>query len=715
MIILLPIFFMIFILIADATSVLVNKKIKNYVFPLIFISGLQLLSQFFINLLRVEFQTFRIVTYVASALMLASFIGYIAYELLKYKKANETLHFKLILPKFKENLSLYIGLVGFVIFTLFQFNNFEDTQYYIGLSKNYEFGTLPSVSIDLSPGAYYVYAVLGEGFIPTWYSYFSPIIFVMVVGSTFNDFTKEVCKESKNQWLYTILMNIFVFAFLAAMISTISSGNLMVSGCLLAMLMMFIYKKEYSSIPLALIFVQFFSSTGALLTVLASACMLLYFFIFYGFRGVFKNLPFLILSNFTTHTLILQLFGKTVPATVTSGLGMLSLAFSSALVLIAFLFVLLNKFYFVKKQNKFLDFNLIENDFIYKKWTKIVLISLFLISMILTTVYFAFIYYMNFVYSMIPYLLFGIPTTTLICFNLWKIKKENESAKFLTIMILFTFAVTATSMLLWMIGINNGSIWRIMFLLPTAAIGENSLNVIVILIVLSLFFHSNFKIKLNEIIKIDFKKFNPKIVKPSFAVATSIASFIPLAIIAGIPAMSNYGLVQFSGNVQKNIFGMSYQDALKFNSISKKSNNLNWSYAFDNAVGGYLLVKSNVTFKFYDEMWKANGVDNVSPDDKRDNPLNSLGFYRSRTISGLQKDQKVVNQSLTEFKTMFNDYIATTNWHTSTDFLILYKGSDYYNASLMNQNPLADTKTFNDYTILAKDNTILSEFISFTK
>lgn len=690
----------------DFYNIISKNKIRNSILVISFIALLQIISMIFIGYIGISFYNFQIISYAFIGIFLICFVLFLVRSLAKNKEKYVWSNFKNDLKsKIKQNVFLYSAIVIFIILSLFQTNRLEDTLYYFEISSSFRFDIMPDLYTYISPASYYFYGALSDGLVTQWYYIFTPISFFIVLSGIINDYiTKSFVGKYKYLQISAIIFFITLFSVFVA--PTFISGNLYISSCLTGIYMLYMKDKDFKNSALVLLVAQFYSVTGLLLSCVLVISTFIYFFIYGDLRKIIKLTPWYALAIFGMPFLMLSFIG-TGYGSLASFWGYLFMGLFACLIVAA----LVANYYFDKRKidNKFVNFSLIQTKWFSSNVMKYIVLSISIFCIIIITVYFQTIYYQNFVYSMIPFYIFLVALLPIIIINYLNQFKLDENLNLILMMNMCI--ISFVSIFLWIFKIENGSIWRLMMLLPTLTIGESTIGYCILFgINLSILWPYTKSINWQWLTKFNYiKAHNGTAI--TLSTLTIIGSFVPSAVVAINPAMTNYVWNTYSANVGKNVNLFETNDINKMLNLSRLTAKSNWNFVFDNFSSAYITIKEiyNSSFNFYEGIFKNQGIDFVSSDG-RVNPLGSLGFYKSRLISKEWKNPYIVNQSLDEFGSWLNAYINTGNWRLRNDVIFLDKNSEYYSYINLNQsNTLTyDTSIFNEITVITKDINIMN-------
>lgn len=690
----------------DFYNIISKNKIKNSIFTISFVALLQLVSLIFIGYLGISFYHFQMVSYAFVGFFLLCFILFIVYSLVKNKIKYDWSNFKNDLKsKIKQNMILYSAIVVFIILSLFQTNLFDDSLYYFEVSSAFRFDIMPDNYTYIVPASYYFYGALSEGLVIQWYYIFTPISFFIILSSVINDYiTKTFIGKYKYLQITAIMFFITLFSVFTA--PTMISGNLFISGCLIGLYMLCMKDKDFKNSALILLVAQFYSSTGLILSCVLVASTFIYFLIYGDIKKIINLTPWYASALFGAPLLILSFIG-TKYGVLASMWGYLFIGLFACLIIAA----LVMNYYVNKREvsNKFVNFGLIQTKWFSSNAMKYIFLSISLLCIVIITVYFQAIYFQNFVYSMIPFYIFIFALLPILTINYLKQFKSNENLSLISMMNICIISVV--TIFLWIFKIENAAIWRLMMLLPTIVIGESTIGYCALFAInLSIFWPYTKSINWQW-----FTKFNSAKTHNGIAITMStitiISSFVPSAVVAINPALPNYVWNTYSANVEKNVNLFEISDINKMLSLSKLTSKSDWKFVFDNFSSAYITIQEslNNSFIFYEDIFKSNGIDFVSSDE-RVNPINALGFYKSRLIFSERKNQYVVDQSLDEFGSWLNAYINTNNWHAKNDVIFLNKNTEYYKYINLNQSNTFtyDTSIFSELTVITKNVDIMN-------
>lgn len=687
----------------DFYNIFAKRNIRNLMFIILQVVIIQIFSLLLIGFLEINFSAYQIISYAFIGAYVSVFIAFIIFQMWRKRSVYEWKDLKRdVLAKLKQNWILYVCILLFIFVSLFQTNRFEDTLYYFEISTMFQYDVFPSSYTYIVPGSYFFYGALSGGFVTQWYYLFTPVSFFIIMLSIISDYLVAVFK-GKYKYLQMGSIMFFVLLFSLFSAATFISGNMYISACLIGLCMICMKERDYKTPALLFLVTQFYSSTGALLSMALVVSMFIYLIAYENINRIFRLAPLYSISLLGIPLLMFSFvergFGDVSPFWMYLFLGLLAGMLSIILVI---------NFIYARRNQKlaFFEFSFMQTKWFASNFMKYLILFITCGSMIVIIIYYQAVYSQPFVYSMIPFYLMLALLFPLIIFNYIKQYKQNININFLLMMNICL--ISFVSIFLWIFNIENGSIWRVMMVLPTIGIGESVISYCILWALnIGMTVPCLDSFNWTPLTRLNLLRSDKKAII-GLSTAILISSFVPITVVSIDPAMANYSYSTYTANVYKNINLFQLEDINKMLKLSKVTAKSNWNLVFDNFASAYIATPpgSNSSYTFYSDIFKYQGIENVSTD-HRTNPLGALGFYKSRLISSKWKNPAIINQTVTEFGSFINQYIQSLEWKNNSDVLFLDKASEYFKFIDFNAKLVYDLNIFGEIAVITKDIVVL--------
>lgn len=706
MIIFLSIFCVFSVFLNDAYNAIRNQKYNYAIFPLFMLASVQLLVQTIVAVAGVNFVNTQILVYLLIFIEIAALLGCFLFTCIKYRISFADFKNRLI-EIMKNNCMWYAGIVIFGIILLFQFNKFDDVGLYFSIANDFSAGVFTDNYSYISPASYYTYAVLATNGIPIWFNFFTPFIFYIIFVGFINSFLEMKLKDVKYKVWWFLCCHIFLLAFSIFITPTTISGNLYIPACLIAMVIIAILQKKYYLIPLGMLMTQFFSSTGTLISLIIAFSFLFYLLTYFNVRKVIHNFAGISIANIGFIFLVLNSGEANYADVMMSEWKNIILA--GYLVWIATAIAIHGIYMWLLKSrsNKFLEFRLIDVQWANSKPTKWFLVVAAVLCSAFLAYYFTSVTEGRGNYSSGLLIAFYVLMLPMCIFNF--IKDYDKEENYNLLLIVNTGLVSFIYVVSMLLGFNNSSFWRFMFVLPTIGIGESIFSAILIIALNILGIFNNIK-GIPKINLFSMKiKHHERATSISISCIFSICAAIPFIVTATSPALTANTWSQYSPNIQKNLNLFTEKDANILTELNKTRAFINLKFAADNSVDAYLTMR-NKTYDFYADMWLTEeGVKNPTSD-KRSWAINRLNFYDIKYKWKKSADIKIQDQTLPQFESMFQEYLASNHWNSIVDLVFLSRETPYYASLNLKEFAYCNTTTFEEFIVIAKNEENLKLF-----
>lgn len=629
------------------------------------------------------------------------------YFCLIFKKNN--IKFCDIKEKFFENLKsksiFYITIILFSIIILFaKSGHFSDTTFYYEQSANYTRNLFVDSYIYVIPSFIYVYPSLDLEINLLWFNYFTPFVFFSLLLYVVDSFIFNNIKSFNfKHWLSILFINLSIFMISIFLLPVIISGNIAIQATLILLIFLFFKLKEYDCIWYTMIFMQFFSSTGALLTIVFSISIMLYFIFTKTRLFLLKQSPYFLLSVSTSIYLIASFLGINFLVNFSSYQNIIISAFFIFILTSSFLLFIFIKIYkhkFSDKWNSPLVKNIIFDKFIYK----IIISCIYLASIIFISIYFSIIWkyidHFNLISLITTLLLFS---TLIIMSIFWNKNKYNLISHF------FLFNTIIVSLILMIFNFLPDypeSSWRLLY--ATLSISRIE-QIFPTLFIISVNLIYLFKTKNLHDSNLRLYIFSKKIlINISNLYWINIAISSLFLALSSIPILLIYTVASFAtpesvllnfDNIGSNL--MVY-DEYTIKKLKEFNNNqkINSLISSSDYLTSAYLTTDNATYMFINDFYKWLGFQDYLV--TLNHQFNTTGYYQS-----------LYGMNIFEFGDNLKRYIQSLEWTKYIDVLFFWKGSEYY--SLLN---IDDTTTSNytflpQISIVAKNVDTLNLFLQY--
>ncbi len=460
------IFLLFFLLISIYPLIVINKLYqKNFLHVAIIFSLFGLLQVILSPITSVgieDFLLYKTISITLTSLWFILFTTFIVITLFKFKRE---LNRHYLLESLYEALPVLVCSTIALLFLIFIETNFMDTTAYSMISAYFQnnqltFGNGIGSSYTKLSGAYagvaqyFVYASWGD-YIPL-YQIINPFLTVLIINYLFNQL---ITANDKFSWVAKVLIISSVTALYTAFAYISTGGNLVMQSMFILFLLALIYKKEYTYIPLSLLYIQFFSSTGALITVVTTIALAFYVLVYCHKKDAIIIWISILLLWQMPFNVFVNLIARSHRSQV------ISFCFeylSIFLMLISFIV----SYLFIFKKFK------LDGSFITwadKGWFNVTLACLAIFNWIVFPIY---IFCIN-KSSHFPNLMvitFIILYLGLIGLMIYDLVKKNGVKEYMSLFTMTTFVSLAILVFINLVPIgnlsNNGSIWRLNYVIP---------------------------------------------------------------------------------------------------------------------------------------------------------------------------------------------------------------------------------------------------------
>lgn len=648
-------FFLIFFFIF---TIPINKligKIKNIKFlPIIFITSFFGLFQMILSPLS----TFKLLNYSTYSLFVWFIFGifilsYIFMCALIFYKNKSFFNRNIIKRESIEFIPVFISLLFGIIFLPFISSYFMDVTAYMNISSFFQnnFYSISGTNNDLSVtysnvSQYFVYSSFID--YHQLYILLNPMIIIIICNLViFSYFSKKIT-ITKIFYNTILLLSMTGICLAWSYIST--GGNLIMQSLFLVIMFMFVSNKNYFATITSMLFFQFFSSTGSLLTIVSFSSILLYILLFDKRRiFIIYLLSVLIIIQSPLNVFInFNFLGKYSKISLAS--LQIIIPFISLILLL-----FLNK-YLSKKKN-------LEKTFIKESIlkTKSFNYSFFVISFISIIILFIYLLFLNKSphfnhYQSIAFFIISI------CILLFSIitfaykNKTNDSINFLMISIIVSLFFFLIYGLIPSLS-TNASIWRIIYFIPIMG-SSPDIFVFTIIILFKLkdnIKNNNYSISTIHLIKIKERYLNISIVSRITLIISMIFASSSVLFIGNTFGVINE--ISISQNIYKNIIFFSKKDIKILNSLNIQKETKIFSNTRSmtiigngNDVSGQITEKIN-TINSYTSPWVISTYGIIGGIE--------MVFNKVTTVDEIKK--VFDNIFMTENKTFADYYIMNNN------------------------------------------------------
>lgn len=680
------IFWILSLFIFDDFILNIKKKNSPRIILLMFVIW-HFIAQILVGSFHVQYLYFK---WIIFSITLFTIIFSYIYFCLIFKKNN--IKFFDIKEKFLENLKsksiFYITIILFSIFILFEKSgHFSDTTFYYEQSANYTRNLFVDSYTYVIPSFMYVYPSLDLEINLLWFNYFTPFVFFSLLLCVVDSFIFNNIKSFNfKHWLSILFVNLSIFMISIFLLPVIISGNIAIQAALILLIFLFFKLKEYDCIWYTMIFMQFFSSTGTLLTIVFSISIMLYFIFTKTRLFLLKQSPYFLLSVNTSIYLIAAFLGTNFQVNFSSYQNIIISAFFIFILTSSFLLFIFIKIYkhkFSDKWNSPLVKNIIFDKFIYK----IIISCIYLASIIFISIYFSIIWkyidHFNLISLITTLLLFSV---LIIMSIFWNKNKYNLISH---IFIFNTIIVSLILMIFNFLPDYPESSWRLLYVTLSISRIEQIFPTLFIIFVTSIYL---FKTKNLHDSTLRLYIFSKKIlinISNLYWINISISSLflalssIPILLIYTVPSFATPESVLLNfDNISSNL---TVYDEYTIKKLKEFNNNkkINALTSSSDYLTSAYLTTANGTFMFMNDFYKWLGFQDYLV--TLNHQFNTTGYYQS-----------LYGMSIFEFGNNMKRYIQSLEWTKYIDVLFFWKGSGYY--SLLN---IDDTTTSN-YTFLPK-------------
>lgn len=652
-----------------------KKKIHLSFSTLSYIAFPQMILSVLLQLTNVNFNIFTILSFMSIFISNVLLVSYMIYNIHKHKANIDLSKNNLLIVAIqiiKQNIISIILLLTYAIIIIFITNKFVDTGLYLSLSQNFRNSILPSLQDPYRYSvSYYIYSSISiTNTIPIYFNFLTPFIFFSVLITSINNFILDSYKN-KVYFIQTLFLSIATLLSIFFVPTTIS-GNMYIQANLLILIILCVINKYYYMIPAYLLFAQFFSITGFILSFIIVIIFILYFVIFAKNRDYYKWLIYLGISLFCLGPTLPLSFGSFSKYVSFFNILFMIISLLSISIGILLSFLMYKKDLFNESKRIF-DMKIFKNNYIF--WT--LLIATLILSLF-TIVYFGIYYKDKQYYSIVLMFVCFVFFSGLIGWNIIKYKWNTN--EYIFILCFSIIIVGLLSILLLISNVSNASIWRINYVSITLPLPESSITIIMLVILLL----SNALVN-NNYIKNAFAKISnkPRLYKASTYMLfgfSILASFIPIIWSQTTTAIIRPELINFSSNVTTNINLLDNKDIEILEQINNRNSQGSITYATDNESTMYL--NKNVTNETVNVAKKIYSSYTLT--DERYWNYTRLNFYNARL-----NNKDIQNLKIDEFINLFNTYLTNLD----VDVLILDMNSEYFNKLTFNNLKIFKTKT----------------------
>ncbi len=556
---------------------------------------------------NITYKLYSIISLSWTFTLMLLYISFFIFWFIRYKNKHENISYKIVLlSTFKKNWLILASILIFAFLLLFVNNHFSDTGYYLDLSSHFkEFNQLPSYNDTYRyTSSYYIYAsysLIWDNTIPIFFNFFTPFTFFLVLISYINDWLDHIHKNSEKLWVIKILFFIPLVILMLFFNPFVISGNLFIQFSIILFVVICLITKKEREIPYCLLFCEFFSITGLMMSIIITIGIIFFYLFFKGVRYFINNSTSLFIASIPLPIFLFVILGNKVTYNLCLVLFLLLLLILLSIAITIFLFK-----YKLKKnsiENKFINWQGLSK-LTSKKWFFITAIIIALICTLVIILYFAIGYKIQFDqwYEWGMLVLSGSIGLPLL-FILIKNKKQENDYWYLLVINLILVAITV--FFAWVIGFNNSSMWRIVS--TTIFFNFDSCNFFLIALMLYMvimsFFKSRIKFDTNRLV-IWFNKNKKIIIAPFLLVYTLIFSLILIITnVVNIPNKEQFSL--FNKNVVQNIKLLTNNDIKQIKALNIKSK----TFVIDNVGSMYLPSSNNLDVSLMEAIYGKNIAD----------------------------------------------------------------------------------------------------------
>ena len=638
-----------------------QSKKSSIVWILYALSGFQLINIFIVAIM--DPTTILVFSYSLAyflCLIIATGI-YFGYWIWKFKNK---INFELIKAFFIKYWLLWLAIFIFIFLTIFTRNYFTDTGYYIWISSQFNLNNVvPSFNDEYRYAAsYYLYGAFSNeilGGVAVMYNLITPLCFFLVLIYYLDAWLNNIHNQNKYLWLIKACFYIGLVLFCIFLNPFIISGNLIIQSSLILLIVLALKLKFQKECWLLMLFSQFFSVTGIIVSIIIFIGLLIYYLIF-------RSIKIFVCESYTLFFSV-SLVGVLLPAFFTSMTRNLSITLFfivfSLVILCGIGLFCLSKFLQNNKfNNKFFNFNFCETKIFNNKIFFLSSLIISLVLMLITLVYFSTSYNsFRYSYMWLTLDILAICTYPIVAYLFYQKTYKNKQDDTYGLLFINIGVIFVAACLMWLTNTQQPSMWRITF--ASFYINFDGLNPLLLIILIYelvvTLFKSKYSINKNNIL---IKKFNNhKILLSSSLISSITMIFSTLLIVTNVANVPNKPLSSlFNKDVSNNLSIFDVSDI----NLLKNVNNQNWSYVTDNMAPMYLDNKiQNMTVDFVRTIYPNKSVDT------RWWGYSRMNFFENQ----ISFTNDVI--SLDQFKEQLNS--ALNNWITS-DCFILSKQTPYY-------------------------------------
>ncbi|MGL4947953.1 MAG: hypothetical protein ACRC42_01025 [Mycoplasma sp.] len=657
-----------------------KQKISSFIYAIVPFAVIQVLTPIMITYSGLLIDSVKILYIVIMCLWMAFFIGYCLFNLFKNKKdSNWNIDWKLALKKYAP---VFIGMMTFIIISIFASSYYSDTEAY--LTASYRYLNNQSISFDgvggvgnhyLSLGMITAYPALFGDSLEWTYYFLNPFLTVFaIVIFTHEFFWNKFCKKELNTPNFLIAFGLsFAIGISSAFLTSyMTSGNIFIQSAILFMAFTVILDDEQENwtISVLLIFLCFMSATAFVTGPLIIIALVIYSFFF---KNIWEVIKIMSMGSFA---LCIPLYA------FTSGSKSNLLMILSYVALLMSMCLFIASFFMKKKFDKFFSWNckILNHN---SKNFMIANIAIWMISSILVVVLFGFVYNANSYYM--RWLVFANLALSIIlsCGIYFNWKKTGEVKQVMHFPLICTLISICSVILFIAVGTKNASIWRIIYL--NFGMGSPFDVVLQAFVIIVTLFDFDLKINKDENKeKISWFKMSNRWISGSFAVILSFFS-IGFNIYNLIPG--NVRLFKYGSDVVVNI---------------KKVNDSEISY-LKSLPQGSLLTDIQVFYFLSNNVNKNNAIYNSAyPGSIYNNcASNSSWGISAMDFVGIVRysydipEEEIAKNVVERLKGM----LSSTN-ADKVDYIILDKTTKYYNEMISSTESYSEVKIMDNIAVI---------------
>ncbi len=422
-----------------------------------------------------DFNSYSIMVWIVFGLILFSYLSLLTTSIIKSQ--NRFAILKGI--AFEYSGFILVALIYSIVIVFLQIKQ-SDVNAYINLSAlfrngSYSFDGVTNTDFSYQTSSmYFTYSVLGNNVAPLYY-YLNSIIYFVMISSVLYQYVLIKCCGPKGLVIASI-MQFFLAFIIVVWLAAIVAGNILFQSAILLYSMFYLIRYKNISCFIPLIALEFFSPTGALLSVPMALLFATYFFFTKNSKDVILSLAVTILS--LTYGFLIGV-ATIAPSVSRASLQAILILFYAIFIIGVILYELMNHFNFGK------DKNIMQHININNKWFIGSIFILFLFAVIMNIVTYDYIIKSTSYQKWMVWLYLGFFVIIgSVFFYLWYEKQKIfEELAFLIGASLYG----AIFMLIMNVEpSSHGSTWRLMFL--NFGMGSMADMAVIVLIITSTFF-----------------------------------------------------------------------------------------------------------------------------------------------------------------------------------------------------------------------------------